>query len=152
MIRWHRMKGDPTLWIPGVDHAGIAAQVVVERMLAKEKLPAISSAGKNLIKRMKEWAAKARKSITNQHHETGRFLRLEPRALHAGSGSQPRRPHRLFITSVSKRPDLLRGERITNWCPRCRTVLSDLEVASQDEPVISGISVTRWKAARTISP
>ena len=47
MIRWHRMKGDPTLWVPGVDHAGIAAQVVVERQLAKEKLTRHSSAGKN---------------------------------------------------------------------------------------------------------
>src|SRR4030043_79375 len=53
MTRWHRMKGDPTLWLPGVDHASIAAQVVVERLLAKEKLTRQKLGREKFLERMK---------------------------------------------------------------------------------------------------
>ena len=56
MIRWHRMQGEPALWIPGVDHSGIAAQVVVERMLAKEKTTRYELGREKFDIRMKEWA------------------------------------------------------------------------------------------------
>jgi valyl-tRNA synthetase len=130
MIRWHRMKGDPTLWIPGVDHSGIAAQVVVERLLAKEKLTRYQLGREKFDIRMKEWAAKARQSITNQHMKLGVSCdwSRERYTLDAG----PSLGVRTNFLRLYKKGLIYRGERITNWCPRCSTVLSDLEVDHKD--------------------
>ena len=131
MVRWHRMKGDPTLWVPGVDHSGIAAQVVVERMLARENLTRYQIGRENFDKRMKDWAAKARASITNQHKKLGVSCdwSRECYTLDPGPSLAVRTNfYRLFNKGL-----IYRGERITNWCPRCATVLSDLEVDHKDE-------------------
>ncbi len=131
MVRWHRMMGDPTLWVPGVDHSGIAAQVVVERILAKEKLTRYQLGREKFDERMKEWAAKARKSITNQHMKLGvscdwsrECYTLDP---------IPSLAVRTNFKRLFEKGLIYRGERITNWCPRCTTVLSDLEVDHKDE-------------------
>src|SRR5512137_1368933 len=71
MIRWHRMKGEPTLWLPGVDHAGIAAQVVIERQLAKEKLTRFQIGREQFEKRVREWANQIRARIREQHQRLG---------------------------------------------------------------------------------
>jgi valyl-tRNA synthetase len=131
MIRWHRMKGDPSLWVPGVDHSGIAAQVVVERMLAKEKTTRYLLGREKFDIRMKEWAAKARASITNQHKKLGVSCDWSREAYTLDPG--PSLAVRTTFYRLYHKGLIYRGERITNWCPRCATVLSDLEVEHQDE-------------------
>jgi len=131
MIRWHRMMGDPSLWIPGVDHSGIAAQVVVERMLAKEKLTRYELGREKFDLRMKEWAAKARASITNQHKKLGVSCDWSREAYTLDPG--PSLAVRTTFYRLYQKGLIYRGERITNWCPRCSTVLSDLEVEHKDQ-------------------
>jgi valyl-tRNA synthetase len=131
MIRWHRMMGDPSLWVPGIDHSGIAAQVVVERMLAKEKTTRYQLGRENFDIRMKEWAAKARASITNQHKKLGVSCDWTREAYTLDPG--PSLAVRTTFYRLYKKGLIYRGERITNWCPRCATVLSDLEVEHKDE-------------------
>jgi valyl-tRNA synthetase len=131
MIRWHRMKGDPTLWLPGIDHASIAAQVVVERMLAREKLTRYQLGREKFDKRMKEWAAQARSSITNQHMKLGVSCDWSRECYTLDPG--PSRAVRQTFYNLYKKGLIYRGERIANWCPRCATVLSDLEVDHKDE-------------------
>ncbi len=131
MIRWHRMMGDPSLWVPGIDHSGIAAQVVVERMLAKEKTTRYQLGRENFDIRMKEWAAKARASITNQHKKLGVSCDWSREAYTLDPG--PSLAVRTTFYRLYKKGLIYRGERITNWCPRCATVLSDLEVEHKDE-------------------
>jgi valyl-tRNA synthetase len=131
MIRWHRMQGDPALWIPGVDHSGIAAQVVVERMLAKEKTTRYQLGREQFDVRMKEWAAKARASITNQHKKLGVSCDWSREAYTLDPG--PSLAVRTTFYNLYKKGLIYRGERITNWCPRCATVLSDLEVEHKDD-------------------
>jgi valyl-tRNA synthetase len=130
MIRWHRMKGDPTLWIPGVDHSGIAAQVVVERLLAKEKLTRYQLGREKFDQRMKDWALKARQSITNQHMKLGVSCDWSRERYTLDPG--PSLGVRTNFFRLYNKGLIYRGERITNWCPRCSTVLSDLEVEHKD--------------------
>jgi valyl-tRNA synthetase len=130
MVRWHRMQGDPTLWIPGVDHSGIAAQVVVERLLAKEKLTRYQIGREKFDIRMKEWAAKARQSITNQHMKLGVSCDWSRERYTLDPG--PSLGVRTNFFRLYNKGLIYRGERITNWCPRCSTVLSDLEVDHKD--------------------
>lgn len=131
MIRWHRMQGDPSLWIPGVDHSGIAAQVVVERMLAKEKTTRYQLGREKFDIRMQEWAAKARASITNQHKKLGISCDWSREAYTLDPG--PSLAVRTTFFNLYNKGLIYRGERITNWCPRCATVLSDLEVEHKDD-------------------
>jgi valyl-tRNA synthetase len=131
MIRWHRMMGDPSLWVPGIDHSGIAAQVVVERMLAKEKTTRYQLGREKFDIRMKEWAAKARASITNQHKKLGVSCDWSREAYTLDPG--PSLAVRTTFYRLYNKGLIYRGERITNWCPRCATVLSDLEVEHKDE-------------------
>ncbi len=126
MIRWHRMKGDPTLWVPGFDHSGIAAQVVVERMLAKEKLTRYQLGREKFDQRMKEWAGSARRSITNQHMKLGVSCDWSRECYTLDPG--PSLAVRTTFKRLFDKGLIYRGERIANWCPHCATVLSDLEV------------------------
>ncbi len=131
MVRWHRMKGDPTLWVPGVDHSGIAAQVVVERMLAKEKTNRYQLGREKFDQRMKDWASQARKSITNQHMKLGVSCDWSRECYTLDPG--PSLAVRTTFYRLYQKGLIYRGERIANWCPRCSTVLSDLEVDHKDE-------------------
>ena len=74
MVRWHRMKGDPTLWLPGVDHAGIATQVVVERALAKEGLTRQGLGRDKFLERVWQWARRYQHTIIEQHKRLGASL------------------------------------------------------------------------------
>ena len=71
MTRWHRMKGEPSLWLPGVDHAGIAAQVVVERLLVEEGLDRRRLGRDKFVERVRQWAKNTRKAIAWQHQKLG---------------------------------------------------------------------------------
>ena len=130
MTRWHRMKGESTLWLPGVDHAGIATQVVVEQQLATEGLTRHDLGRERFVEKVWQWASSCRENIIEQHKKLGascdwtrdRFT-LDEKPSHAVATTFVR----LFNKGL-----IYRGERIINWCPRCQTALSDLEVEHRE--------------------
>ncbi|MFC2000852.1 valine--tRNA ligase, partial [Chloroflexota bacterium] len=132
MIRWHRMKGEAALWLPGEDHAGIATQVVVERQLAAEGLTRHQIGREEFARRAWLWANECRQTIVDQHKKMGvscdwtrDVFTLDEKPCHAVATT--------FIRLYEKGL-IYRGERIINWCPRCQTALSELEVAHKDLP------------------
>jgi valyl-tRNA synthetase len=126
MIRWHRMRGEPTLWLPGVDHAGIAAQVVVEQQLAEQGLDRHKLGRDKFLERMRQWANKCRQNIAEQHQRLGASCDWGREKFTLDEG--PSRAVRTAFVRLYKKGLIYRGERIINWCPRCATALSDLEV------------------------
>jgi len=130
MTRWHRMKGEPTLWLPGVDHAGIAAQVVVEQLLAEEGLDRHQLGRDKFIDRMWQWAEKCRNTITEQHQRLGASCDWSRECFTLDKG--PSRAVRTAFVRLYNKGLIYRGERIINWCPRCATAISDLEVEHKD--------------------
>jgi valyl-tRNA synthetase len=130
MVRWHRMRGDATLWLPGEDHAGIAAQVVVERMLAKEGLTRQQIGREKFTERMWQWVNGCRANIANQHKRLGVSCDWTREKFTLDEG--PSRAVRTAFVRLYNKGLIYRGERIINWCPRCATALSDLEVDHED--------------------
>ncbi|MEN8614264.1 valine--tRNA ligase [Dehalogenimonas sp. THU2] len=130
MTRWHRMMGEPTLWLPGVDHAGIAAQVVVERMLAKEKKTKYDLGREAFTARMWEWANSCRDTIRKQHMKLGASCDWDREVFTLDAG--PSLAVRTTFKNLYDQGLIYRGERIINWCPRCHTAISDLEVDHKD--------------------
>ena len=130
LTRWHRMRGFRTLWLPGMDHAGIATQVVVERELAKENLKRKEIGREEFERRVWEWKARSGGNIKRQMIRLGascdwsreRFT-LDP-PLYRAVLEAFLRLHREGL--------IYRGRYIVNWCPRCMTALSDLEVVHQE--------------------
>ena len=132
MTRWHRMRGETTLWLPGEDHAGIAAQVVVERLLAKEGLTRHQVGREAFIARMWKWVQETRDNISNQHRRLG--VSCDWTREHFTLDAGPSRAVRTAFVRLYNKGLIYRGERIANWCPRCATALSDLEVEHRDVP------------------
>jgi len=130
MIRWHRMKGEPSLWLPGVDHAGIATQVIVEQKLAEQGLDRHKLGREKFIERVWEWVNKSRQSITYQHQRLGASCDWTRERFTLDEG--PSRAVRTAFARLYNKGLIYRGERIINWCPRCQTALSDLEVQHKD--------------------
>ena len=130
MTRWHRMKGDPTLWLPGVDHASIAAQVVVERLLAKEGTNRYQVGREKFLERMWQWTNECRSRITQQHRRLGTSCDWSREKFTLDAG--PSLAVRHTFVNLYNKGLIYRGERIINWCPRCSTALSDLEVDHKD--------------------
>jgi valyl-tRNA synthetase len=130
MTRWHRMKGDPTLWLPGVDHASIAAQVVVERILAKEGTTRYKIGREKFLERMWEWTNTCRSNIGMQHRRLGTSCDWSREKFTLDPG--PSLAVRHTFVNLYNKGLIYRGERIINWCPRCATALSDLEVDHKD--------------------
>lgn len=131
MTRWHRMMGDPTLWLPGADHAGIATQVVVERALAAENLTRHQLGRERFVERVWEWVRLYGSAIDEQHKRLGASCDWSRRSFTLDEG--PSRAVRATFLSLYNKGLIYRGERIINWCPRCSTALSDLEVQHQEE-------------------
>jgi valyl-tRNA synthetase len=130
MVRWHRMRGEPTLWLPGVDHAGIATQVVVERMLAKEHIDRHQLGREKFLERVWEWANTYRNKIIEEHRRLGASMDWSRLRFTMDEG--PSRAVRTAFVRLYDKGLIYRGERIINWCPRCATALSDLETEHQD--------------------
>jgi len=130
MIRWHRMKGESALWLPGVDHAGIATQVVVEQKLASEGMDRHTLGREKFVERVWEWARKSRKSITYQHQRLGASCDWTRECFTLDEG--PSKAVRTAFVRLYNKGLIYRGERIITWCPRCQTALSDLEVQHKD--------------------
>jgi len=130
MIRWHRMMGESALWLPGVDHAGIATQVVVEQKLASEGLDRHTLGREKFVERVWEWAKQSRKSITYQHQRLGASCDWTRECFTLDEG--PIKAVRTAFVRLYNKGLIYRGERIITWCPRCQTALSDLEVQHKD--------------------
>jgi len=130
LTRWHRMMGDSALWLPGIDHSGIGAQVVVERMLAQEGLSRHDLGREKFLERMHQWADRCRKIITEQEQRLGSSCDWSRERYTLEEG--PSRAVRTAFIRLYDKGLIYRGERIVNWCPRCSTALSDLEVDHKD--------------------
>jgi valyl-tRNA synthetase len=128
--RWHRMRGDNTLFLPGTDHAGIATQMLVERSLAAEGTTRQQIGREEFVRRVWEWKEKYGNRITSQMKRIGdscdwsreRFT-LNPDLSRAVLEAFVR----LYESGL-----IYRGTYMVNWCPRCATALSDLEVKHED--------------------
>jgi valyl-tRNA synthetase len=130
LTRWHRMRGERTLWLPGMDHAGISTQVVVERELAKENKTRQQIGRVEFEKRAWEWKAKSGGTIKKQMIRLGDSVdwsrekfTLDPPLYRAVLEAFLR----LYREGL-----IYRGRYIVNWCPRCMTALSDLEVVHEE--------------------
>ena len=132
LIRWHRMLGDDTLLLPGVDHAGIATQNVVEADLATQGLSRHDIGREAFLERVWEWVRRYRGRIADQQRRLGMSCDWDREIFTLDAGPQ-RAVHETFrdLYAAGK---IYRGHRIINWCPSCRTALSDLEVEHQEEP------------------
>jgi valyl-tRNA synthetase len=130
MTRWHRMKGEPSLWLPGTDHAGIATQVVVERQLAKQGKTKEGIGREEFTKLILKWADKNRDDIRRQHQLLGASCDWAREKFTLDEG--PSRAVRTAFVRLYNKGLIYRGERMINWCPRCRTALSALEVEHKD--------------------
>ena len=131
MVRWHRMRGEPTLWLPGTDHAGIATQVVVERELAKEGRTRHDLGRERFLGRVWDWVHRYGGYITQQHKRLGASCDWTRERFTLDAG--PSKAVRTTFANLYHKGLIYRGERIINWCPRCATALSDLEVEHEAE-------------------
>ncbi len=130
LIRWHRMKGFEALWVPGTDHAGIATQNVVEAQLAEEGLTRDDLGREKFVERVWEVKEEHHGVITEQLQRIGVSVdwRRERFTLDEGLSRAVREA---FVT-LYEQGLIYRGARMINWCPRCGTGLSDLEVDHQE--------------------
>ncbi len=132
MTRWHRMMGDPALWLPGTDHAGIATQVVVERMLRDQDDISRHDLGRDqFVERVWQWVGKYGSTIDQQHQRLGASCDWSRKRFTLDAG--PSLAVRTTFVNLYRKGLIYQGERIINWCPRCMTALSDLETKHGDE-------------------
>ncbi|HNX22836.1 MAG TPA: valine--tRNA ligase [Spirochaetota bacterium] len=125
LARWQRMKGKSVLWMPGTDHAGIATQNVVERLLAAEGKTKHDLGRVEFEKRVWEWKEHSGNQIQGQLRRLGSSLDWERErfTLDAGLSKAVRK---VFVTLYDEGL-IYQGYRIINWCSRCETALSDIE-------------------------
>ena len=145
LVRWHRMRGERTLWLPGMDHAGIATQFVVERMLAKDGIKRQDLGREEFERRVWKWKAESGGVIKEQMIRLGascdwtreRFT-LEPALYRAVLEAFLR----LYRDGL-----IYRGRYMVNWCPRCLTAISDLEVVHNER--VGNLWYLRYPVAGT---
>ena len=133
LIRWHRMMGDNTLWMPGYDHAGLATQIKVEEVLKKEEGKTRFDLGRDeFVKRVWEWKEEYGDRIINQLKCLGISCDWERKRFTMDEGCS--RAVREVFVSLYEKGLIYKGTRITNWCVNCHTALSDIEVEHEDTP------------------
>jgi valyl-tRNA synthetase len=130
LVRWRRMQGRPTLWLPGVDHAAIAVHTLIERQLAEEGLSRHDIGREAFLERTWQFVNRNRERIFTQHKRLGisadwtreRFT-MDP---------IPAKAVRRIFVDLFEKGLIYRGNRLINWCPGCRSALSDLEVDHEE--------------------
>ena len=130
LIRRARMQGYEALWVPGTDHAGIATQNVVERELRKEGLGRHDLGREAFVERVWEWKREYGGRITRQMRELGESCDWERERFTMDEGLS--RAVRTVFVRWFEDGLVYRGLRVINWCPRCTTALSDIEVEHSD--------------------
>ncbi len=130
LIRWQRMLGHKTLWVPGTDHGGIATQNVVEKLMRSEKKTRHDLGREEFLERMWEW-----------RKDTGDTILMQLRRLGASCDwsrtrftmdEQCSKAVRHAFVQLFKEGLIYRGPRMVNWCPRCHTALADIEVEHEE--------------------
>jgi valyl-tRNA synthetase len=131
LTRMKRMQGFEALWLPGMDHAGIATQNVVEKQLAAKGLSRHDLGREDFVKKVWEWKAESGGQILGQMKRLGDSVDWSREAF-----TMDENLSQAVLTIFKKLFDqglIYRAERIINWCPRCLTALSDIEVEHQDD-------------------
>ncbi len=131
MIRYHRMLGEPTLWLPGFDHASIAVEYLLNKELRKEGKNKKTIGYDDFLKRAKKFAEKSRGYIKNQLISLGFSLDWSKEAYTMDklrSQAVKEAFQKLYQKGL-----IYQGKRIINWCPKCQTALSDLENDYEEE-------------------
>src|SRR3569832_1600263 len=130
IIRWHRMSGRTTLWVPGTDHAGIATQMMVERQLKTEGKKRQELGREKFVDRVWEWKHEYGNAILDQMKRLGasvdwsrEFFTMDERLSRAV---------REAFVRLYEQGLIYRGKYIVNWCPDCQTAISDLEVVHEE--------------------
>ncbi len=131
LIRMKRMKGFAALWLPGMDHAGIATQNVVEKQLAAQGLSRHDLGREEFVKKVWEWKSESGGAILGQMRRLGDSVDWTRERFTMDEGLS-----RAVLTIFKRLYDeglIYRAERIINWCPRCMTAISDIEVDHSDD-------------------
>ena len=130
LIRWRRMQGRNVLWLPGTDHAGIATQNVVEKQLMTEGLSRESLGRERFIERVWQWKTASGDTIIRQQKRLGESCDWDRLRFTMDEGLS-KAVLEVFVRLYEDKL-IYRGERLINWCPRCMTALSDIEVEHED--------------------
>jgi len=131
LIRWRRMEGYNTLWLPGTDHAGIATQNVVEREIAKDGKNRYDLGREKFLERVWQWKEKYGNNIINQLKRLG-FSCDWSRLRFTLDEGLSKAVRRVFV-QLYREGLIYRENYVINWCPRCQTALADIEVDSVEE-------------------
>ncbi len=131
LVRYHRMCGDNTLWVPGTDHAGIATQNVVERQLATEGKTRDDLGREAFIERVWQWRKEKGGTIINQLKKLGASCDWDRERFTMDDGLS--QAVREAFVRLHDEGLIYKGDYIVNWCPRCHTALADDEVEHEDE-------------------
>jgi len=131
LIRWKRMEGYNTLWLPGTDHAGIATQNVVEREIAREGKSRDDLGREKFLERVWQWKEKYGNNIINQLKRLG-FSCDWSRTRFTFDDGLSKAVRKVFV-QLYKEGLIYRENYVVNWCPRCQTALADIEVESVEE-------------------
>jgi valyl-tRNA synthetase len=131
LTRWMRMSGRNALWVPGTDHAGIATQNVVERKLDREGVDRHALGREKFVEKVWEWKRESGGRIIEQLKKLGASCDWDRERFTMDEGLS--RAVREVFVRLYEEGLIYRGERLINWCPRCHTALSDIEVEHEDE-------------------
>ena len=132
LVRWHRMMGDNTCWLPGYDHAGLATQIKVEEELKKkEGLTRYDLGREEFVKRVWKWKEAYGDEIVRQLKSLGISCDWDRQRFTMDEGLS--RAVREAFVSLYEKGLIYKGTRMINWCVNCRTALSDVEVEHQDD-------------------
>jgi len=131
LTRYHRMKGDPTLWLPGTDHASIATEVKVVEKLEQEGLSKQQIGREEFLKHAWAWKEEYGSRITRQLRRMGASCDWSRERFTMDEGCS--HAVREVFVRLYKKGLIYRGDRIINWCPDCRTALSDAEVEYEEQ-------------------
>ncbi len=130
-IRYHRMKGDPTLWLPGTDHASIATEVKIVEQMKKEGLTKEMIGREAFLERAWQWKAEYGGRINRQQRRLGASCDWTRERFTMDEGCNE--AVREVFVNLYQKGLIYRGSRIINWCPVCRTALSDAEVEYEEQ-------------------
>ncbi len=131
LIRYHRMKGDNTLWQPGTDHAGIATQIVVERQLEAKNISRHDLGREEFVERVWDWKEESGSTITRQMRRLGASCDWSRERFTMDEGLSEAVTE-VFV-KLHEQGLIYRGKRLVNWDPVLGTAVSDLEVVAQEE-------------------
>jgi len=131
LTRWKRMEGFNTLWMPGTDHAGIATQNVIERQLLAEGTDRHKLGREEFVERVWKWKERSGGEIIRQLKRLGASCDWERERFTMDEGLS--KAVREVFVRLYEEGLIYKGDRLINWCPRCHTALSDLEVEHEEQ-------------------